>query len=387
MKRKHITFVVVLILFVFAAACGPEENIQESQTDKSEELEKAEGLEEMEKAVEELTSEEETAAAEESLIQNAELTKEERLNRNYYNKELCYWNGSVYCLRKGGLYRRADNEEEWELLCELSLTPQKSMEIYEHWLYFMIPADESDAEDIRAPKILCRYDLENQTLENLMELTKETVDITIYNSVLYLKIAGLSSSCRYEGWKLNESGVPETELEESSPEFVCRMANEYQKEEEENSENVNWIPKLPNEVIASPDCALLLDGNMLFSELYDEASWEFFLYSADGSRKKSLFTGRDIFMVTEDGIYYIKEGGKINYYSFSDQTEESFAVLDEWTSLEPLTYDEEYLYGYDMQWKVLRISRDGGEIEYLEEYQFQEIPWCCFVDNGTLYME
>ena len=387
MKRKHITFVVVLILFVFAAACGPEENIQESQTDKSEELEKAEGLEEMEKAVEELTSEEETAAAEESLIQNAELTKEERLNRNYYNKELCYWNGSVYGLRKGGLYRRADNEEEWELLCELSLTPQKSMEIYDHWLYFMIPADETDAEDIRAPKMLCRCDLENQTLGNLMELTKERVDITIYNSVLYLKIAGLSSSCRYEGWKLNESGVPETELEESSPEFVCRMANEYQKEEEENSENVNWIPKLPNEVIASPDCALLLDGNMLFSELYDEASWEFFLYSADGSRKKSLFTGRDIFMVTEDGIYYIKEGGKINYYSFSDQTEESFAVLDEWTSLEPLTYDEEYLYGYDMQWKVLRISRDGGEIEYLEEYQFQETPWCCFVDNGTLYME
>ena len=47
MKRKHITFVVVLILFVFAAACGPEENIQESQTDKSEELEKAEGLEEI----------------------------------------------------------------------------------------------------------------------------------------------------------------------------------------------------------------------------------------------------------------------------------------------------------------------------------------------------
>ena len=387
MKRKHITFVVVLILFVFAAACGPEENIQESQTDKSEELEKAEGLEEMEKAVEELTSEEETAAAEESLIQNAELTKEERLNRNYYNKELCYWNGSVYCLRKGGLYRRADNEEEWELLCELSLTPQKSMEIYEHWLYFMIPADESDAEDIRAPKILCRYDLENQTLENLMELTKETVDITIYNSVLYLKIAGLSSSCRYEGWKLNESGVPETELEESSPEFVCRMANEYQKEEEENSENVNWIPKLPNEVIASPDCALLLDGNMLFSEPYDEAGREIFLYSADGSRKESLFTAADIFMVTEDGIYYIKEGVKINYYSFSDQTEESFAVLDEWTSLEPLTYDEEYLYGYDMQWKVLRISRDGGEIEYLEEYQFQETPWCCFVDNGTLYME
>ena len=387
MKRKHITFVVVLILFVFAAACGPEENIQESQTDKSEELEKAEGLEEMEKAVEELTSEEETAAAEESLIQNAELTKEERLNRNYYNKELCYWNGSVYCLRKGGLYRRADNEEEWELLCELSLTPQKSMEIYEHWLYFMIPADESDAEDIRAPKILCRYDLENQALENLMELTKETVDITIYNSVLYLKIAGLSSSCRYEGWKLNESGVPETELEESSPEFVCRMANEYQKEEEENSENVNWIPKLPNEVIASPDCALLLDGNMLFSEPYNEAGREIFLYSADGSRKESLFTTADIFMVTEDGIYYIKEGVKINYYSFSDQTEESFAVLDEWTSLEPLTYDEEYLYGYDMQWKVLRISRDGGEIEYLEEYQFQEIPWCCFVDNGTLYME
>ncbi len=92
-------------------------------------------------------------------------------------------------------------------------------------------------------------------------------------------------------------------------------------------------------------------------------------------------------MVTEDGIYYIKEGVKINYYSFSDQTEKSFAVLDEWTSLEPLTYDEEYLYGYDMEWKVLRISRDGGEIEYLEEYQFQEIPWCCFVDNGTLYME
>ncbi len=387
MKRKHITFVVVLILFVFAAACGPEENIQESQTDKSEELEKAEGLEEMEKAVEELTSEEETAAAEESLIQNAELTKEERLNRNYYNKELCYWNGSVYCLRKGGLYRRADNEEEWELLCELSLTPQKSMEIYEHWLYFMIPADESDAEDIRAPKILCRYDLENQALENLMELTKETVDITIYNSVLYLKIAGLSSSCRYEGWKLNESGVPETELEESSPEFVCRMANEYQKEEEENSENVNWIPKLPNEVIASPDCALLLDGNMLFSEPYNEAGREIFLYSADGSRKESLFTAADIFMVTEAGIYYIKEGVKINYYSFADQTEESFAVLDEWTSLEPLTYDEEYLYGYDMQWKVLRISRDGGEIEYLEEYQFQETPWCCFVDNGTLYME
>ena len=126
---------------------------------------------------------------------------------------------------------------------------------------------------------------------------------------------------------------------------------------------------------------------MLFSEPYDEAGREIFLYSADGSRKESLFTTADIFMVTEDGIYYIKEGVKINYYSFSDQTEKSFAVLDEWTSLEPLTYDEEYLYGYDMEWKVLRISRDGGEIEYLEEYQFQEIPWCCFVDNGTLYME
>lgn len=379
MKRKHMISVMVLFLFVFAAACGQKENVQESQPEKAEETEEA---------VEELPAPDETAESEEELaVQKLVLTEGELLNRNYYNKELCYWNGSVYCLREGGLYRRAEDETEWELLCELSLTPQKSMEIYDHWLYFMIPADESDAEDIRAPKILCRYDLENQTLENLMELTKETVDITIYNSVLYLKIAGLSSSCRYEGWKLNESGVPETELEESSPEFVCRMANEYQKEEEENSENVNWIPKLPNEVIASPDCALLLDGNMLFSEPYDEAGREIFLYSSDGSRKESLFTTADIFMVTEDGIYYIKEGVKIYYYSFSDQTEESFAVLDEWTSLEPLTYDEEYLYGYDMEWKVLRISRDGGEIEYLEKYQFQEIPWCCFVDNGTLYME
>ena len=87
----------------------------------------------------------------------------------------------------------------------------------------MIPADECDAEDIRAPKILCRYDLENQTLENQMELTKQTVDITIYNSDLYLKIAGLSSSCLYHGWKLIESRVPNTELAEGSPGVVGRM--------------------------------------------------------------------------------------------------------------------------------------------------------------------
>lgn len=337
MTRKFIMFISVLSLMVSLSACR-----QETETPETPE------------------TQESPASA-----------KEEPLNRNYYNKELCLWNNSVYCLREAGLYKREENETDWELLKETSLTPQKSLEFYGHWLYFMIPADESGTKDIRTPKILCRYDLEKHTLENLMDLSGETTDITIYDSCLYLKIAGPYSASNYEAWKLNESGIPEIKLEESDPEFICRMANAYQKEE----------------VIASPDCALLLDGKILFSEPYNEAGQEISLYSADGSEKEALFTAEDIFMVTEDGVYYIKEGLEMNYYSFSDQTEKPFATLDEWTSLEPLTYDEEYLYGYDMKWEVLRISRSSGEIEYLEEYQLREIPWCCFVDNGILYME
>ena len=72
MKRKHMISVMVLFLFVFAAACGQKEIVQESQPEKAEETEEA---------VEELPAPDETAESEEELaVQKLVLTEGELLN-------------------------------------------------------------------------------------------------------------------------------------------------------------------------------------------------------------------------------------------------------------------------------------------------------------------
>lgn len=316
------------------------------------------------------------------------VSNEDNISRNYYNKEICYMNGRYYCLRDKGLYMREDNSTEWNLLFETSLILQKSIETYEDALYFMVPDSSEDAEKISVSKTLVRFDPDSIQAEKIMQLDEQVVDITIYNSVLYLENAGItSSSVWYEAWILNENGKPETKLDENSPEFICQTANEYQRADEKNNAN-SYMPDLPKEVIPTPDCASMLCGFALYSEIHDELNKDYYLYSVESGEKELLFTAPDFFMVTEEGIYYWGENiVELFYYDFKNKSSNSLLTVEEAIGLYPLTYDENWLYIYQIGESVFKISRNTGSIEELEQYQLKDVPWCAFVDNGNLYLQ
>ena len=241
-------------------------------------------------------------------------SKEENVNRNYYNKEICYKDGKYYCLRDKGLYVREENSTEWELLYETPLTLRKSVEVFGKALYFMVPDSSEEADKISVAKVLVRFDLDSFQVEEIMKLDEKVVDITIYDSVLYLENGGtISSSVWYEAWMLNENGKPEIKLDENSPEFICQMANEYQRADEKNNVNSN-MPAIPKEVVPTPDCASMLYGFVLYSEIHDELNKDYYLYSVESGERELLFTAPDFFMITDEGIYYWGENTKELFY-------------------------------------------------------------------------
>ncbi len=315
-------------------------------------------------------------------------SKEENVNRNYYNKEICYKDGKYYCLRDKGLYVREENSTEWELLYETPLTLRKSVEVFGKALYFMVPDSSEEADKISVAKVLVRFDLDSFQVEEIMKLDEKVVDITIYDSVLYLENGGtISSSVWYEAWMLNENGKPEIKLDENSPEFICQMANEYQRADEKNNVNSN-MPAIPKEVVPTPDCASMLYGFVLYSEIHDELNKDYYLYSVESGERELLFTAPDFFMITDEGIYYWGENTKeLFYYDFEDQSSTSLLTVEETIGLCPLTYDQNWLYIYQIGKGVFQISRNSGSIEELEQYQLEDVPWCAFVDNGNLYLQ
>ncbi len=314
-------------------------------------------------------------------------SEEEILNANPYNKEIVYRNGQAWRLSQEGLEKHGPDSTEWTLVYDVSGAVGQSIDIYDHYLYFLRFTNIEDADTPAASKTLCRFDLDGGTCEELMETGDHVLNLTIYDSVLYFHIAGSQSAMRYEGWKLNSAGEPETQLDESSPEFVCRLANEYQYAEEHSS-----AAGLPREALSTPDCALLLNGCILFSEPNDEISRNYYVSYPDGSGKTLLFPAYDLFLVTEEGIYYWAEPSfTINFYSFSTNESSLFFTFPEAVSATGLTYDEDWLYGYTLldEYRYFRISRASGELEYLDEYNPEELPWYSigYVDQGILYLD
>lgn len=93
-------------------------------------------------------------------------------------------------------------------------------------------------------------------------------------------------------------------------------------------------------------------------------------------------------MLTFDGIYYWSEDGfSMEYYSFRTGESTSFTLFEEYVMLRPLTFDENWLYVYNIfEPEISRISRNAGTIESLKEYEMQDF-WNCFVCEGYLYVD
>ena len=130
----------------------------------------------------------------------------------------------------------------------------------------------------------------------------------------------------------------------------------------------------------------------MFSEPNDEISRNYYVSYPDGSGKTLLFPAYDLFLVTEEGIYYWAEPSfTMNFYSFSTNESSLFFTFSEAVSAAGLTYDEDWLYGYTIldEHRYFRISRASGELVYLDEYNPEELPWYSigYVDQGILYLE
>lgn len=77
----------------------------------------------------------------------------------------------------------------------------------------------------------------------------------------------------------------------------------------------------------------------------------------------------------------------MEYYSFRTGESTSFTLFEEYVMLQPLTFDENWLYVYNIfEPEIPRISRNAGTIESLKEYEMQDF-WNCFVCEGYLYVD
>lgn len=77
----------------------------------------------------------------------------------------------------------------------------------------------------------------------------------------------------------------------------------------------------------------------------------------------------------------------MEYYSFRTDESTSFTLFEEYVMLRPLTFDENWLYVYNIfEPEISRISRNAGTIESLKEYEMQDF-WNCFVCEGYLYVD
>lgn len=310
---------------------------------------------------------------------------QELQNSNYYNKDLLYQNGSYYRLCADGLYEKKEADTDWELLYETPVTLRKTICSFHNYLYFLIPAAGENGEEINIPKNLCRFNPDTLEAENIMELDKKVVDFTIYDGNIYFMVHGNLSTARYDAFQLNEKGEIGEQIPETSSDFICQYANEYHILAENNDPS---IPKLKSEVLPPPDCAVMLNGCILLKEYKNEAESNFLLKNCDDNRETFLFSATDIFMVTFDGIYYWLDNGiSMEYYSFRTGESTSFTSFDEYVMLQPLTFDENWLYAYNsFMPSILRISRDSGMVETLKTYEIEDF-WNCFVCEGYLYVD
>ena len=142
------------------------------------------------------------------------------------------------------------------------------------------------------------------------------------------------------------------------------------------------------EVLPTPDSAVMLNGYVLLSGHLNEAENNFFLKSCKDNTEAFLFSATAVFLVTSDGIYYWPEGGfSLEYYSFETGKSTPFISFEESIDLYPLTYDADWLYVYNIfEPEISRISRNTGTIESLKEYEMQDF-WNCFVCEGYLYVD
>lgn len=274
---------------------------------------------------------------------------------------------------------------EWELIYETPTTLQKGIRNFGSYLYFLTPASIEDGNEINVPKSLCRFNPDTLEAENIMALDKKVVDFTIYNDTIYFMVQGNLSTAYYEAYGLNEQGMIGEQLAETSPDFICQNANEYHILEENDDPNI-W--ELKSEVLPTPNCAVMLNGFILLKENKNEAENNFFLKNCDDNSETLLFSAANIFMITFDGIYYWSEDGfSMEYYSFRTGESISFTLFEEYVMLRPLTFDENWLYVYNIfEPEISRISRNTGMIESLKEYEIQDF-WNCFVCEGYLYVD
>lgn len=372
-----------LSIFIILTACG-KPSVAEKQPDNSKMDDTQELSSDSETTSEPITNEIEFNATFEGLPDTT-ATDYELQNINYYNKDLLYLNGFYYCLHSDGLYAKRAKDIEWELIYETPTTSQKSIRNFGCYLYFLTPASIKDRNEINVPKYLCRFNPDTLEAENIMTLDKKMVDFTIYNDAIYFMVQGNLSTAHYEAYRLNEQGMIGEQLTKTSPDFICQDANEYHTLADNNNPNVK---KLKEEVLPTPDSAVMLNGYVLLSGYLNEAENNLFLKSCKDGTEAFLFSASAIFLVTSDGIYYwLEDGSSLEYYSFETGKSTPFASFEGSIDLYPLTYDADWLYVYNIfEPEISRISRNTGMIESLKEYEMQDF-WNCFVCEGYLYVD
>lgn len=372
-----------LSIFIILTACG-KPSMAEQQPDDSKTYSTEELPPDSETTSELTTSETESNTLFESLPVKAS-TGYELQNINYYNKDLIYLDGFYYCLHSDGLYAKKEKATEWELIYETPTTLQKSIRNFGSYLYFLTPASIEGRNEINVSKSLCRFNPDTSEAENIMTLDKKVVDFTIYNDAIYFMVQGNLSTAYYEAYRLNEQGMIEEQLTETSLDFICQDANEYHILSDNHDPNVK---ELKEEVLPTPDSAVMLNGYVLLSGHLDEVEHNFFLKNCKDNTETLLFSAADVLLVTSDGIYFWSEDSfSLEYYSFETGKSTPFVSFEESINLYPLTYDADWLYVYNLfEPEISRISRNTGMIESLKEYEMQDF-WNCFVCEGYLYID
>ena len=378
MKKRNVVLVIACLVTWCFSACGTE---KEEPSDFNTEAEMTEGDEDLETGTE-------GAAIASEVADHTTNETEDPLN-HYYNRGLYIKDGYTYRQLADGLYRRQAGSEDWELLCEIPMNYGRGLACFGDRLYFAGYQEKTDTQGNEWNNTVYYYDTDTGEYGELLSSDILVGTLDVYDGCLYIQTyVSEGGYLQYEGYRLDENGGIEEELDPEAENFLCRDQNEYRKEEYEYIQEFNtgrltdtsMVYEWKREVIPIPSCARLLDGKALLRQQKNEGESHFILRDTATEEETVLFDGSDVLAVMKEGIYYSSDlGEKLWYYDFAAGTSQEIALPEFWegdnylSGAVYMTYDENAIYYYDYSGletdtpQIIRIDLDDWSYDAIAE--------------------
>lgn len=313
--------------------------------------------------------------------EDLETGTEDPLN-HYYNRGLYIKDGYTYRQLADGLYRWQAGSEDWELLCEIPMNYGRGLACFGDRLYFAGYQEKTDTQGNEWNNTVYYYDTDTGEYGELLSSDILVGTLDVYDGCLYIQTyVSEGGYLQYEGYRLDESGGIEEELDPEAEDFLCRDQNEYRKEEYEYIQEFNtgrltdtsMVYEWKREVIPIPSCARLLDGKALLRQQKNEGESHFILRDTATGEETVLFDASDVLAVMKEGdnylsgaVYMTYDENAIYYYDYSGLETDTPQIikidLDDWS------------YGTIAEGKILnetegfRINQVDGEYFYHGEH-------------------